>query len=83
MALGKCPAIQVRVEAHTDSSGADAYNLGLSKRRAASVVDFLVSQGIASARLQSQGYGETKPIAPNNTPEGRAANRRVELRPLH
>lgn len=72
--------INVEVAAHTDSQGTDAYNMGLSERRAASVMEYLTSHGIDAGRLTSKGYGETEPIAANDTPEGRAANRRVELR---
>lgn len=69
----------VQVVAHTDSSGAAEYNLELSERRAASVVRYLVSNGIDQSRLGSAGRGETDPIATNETAAGRAENRRVEL----
>ena len=72
--------INVEVAAHTDSSGSDKYNQSLSERRAASVMDYLVSHGIAADRVSSKGYGESQPIADNSTSEGRAQNRRVELR---
>jgi OOP family OmpA-OmpF porin len=68
------------IEGHTDSTGADAYNLKLSQRRAESVVQYLVSKGIAASRLTAQGFGETMPVADNATAEGRALNRRVLLR---
>ncbi len=67
----------VRVEGHTDNQGKAASNLKLSDRRAASVVKYLVQKGVPAARLQSAGYGDTKPIADNATVEGRAKNRRV------
>ncbi|NJW53855.1 OmpA family protein [Salinimicrobium oceani] len=67
------------IEGHTDSTGSDAYNLKLSKERAASVRDFLINAGIPSARLTSEGYGESQPIASNNTSKGRQQNRRVEI----
>ncbi len=70
---------QISVEGHTDSRGSDAYNMRLSKQRAASVVNWLVQHGIARKRLQSQGFGETRPIDTNDTEEGRANNRRVEF----
>jgi len=70
---------KLSVEGHTDSKGKDAYNLDLSKRRAASVVKFLKKQGVEGGRLVSQGYGETKPITTNKTSKGRAQNRRVEF----
>lgn len=64
---------------HTDSTGSDAYNLQLSQRRAEAVASYLVSQGIKRERLITVGAGEAYPIASNDTEEGRAANRRVEL----
>ena len=67
------------VSAHTDAVGSDEYNLALSKRRAISVVDWLVSHGIKKERLMSEGYGEMRPVAPNDTDDGRRLNRRVEL----
>jgi len=67
------------VHGHTDSKGSDTYNQKLSTDRAASVRNAIISEGIASKRLQSSGYGEEKPIATNETKEGRAKNRRVEL----
>ncbi len=70
---------KVRVEGHTDSRGSDKSNLSLSKRRAKAVQDFLVSKGISSDRLDSEGFGETKPIASNKSKSGRASNRRVEF----
>ncbi len=69
----------VRILAHTDSNGSESYNLGLSNRRAKSVVDYLVSSGIDGSRLSAEGLGETQPVADNATAEGRARNRRVEL----
>jgi OOP family OmpA-OmpF porin len=76
------PGVGVRVEGHTDSTGPDAYNQGLSERRAASVRKYLVDHGIGAARLTSVGFGESRPIATNDTREGRALNRRVELHVL-
>jgi len=73
------PTITVRVEGHTDSYGSDAYNQKLSDRRVHSVVQYLVKKGIPAARLQGQGFGESRPIAPNDTDEGRAKNRRTEF----
>ncbi|MEA2110576.1 MAG: OmpA family protein [Campylobacterota bacterium] len=67
------------VHGHTDNKGSDTYNHKLSKERAASVRKAIITEGIESSRLQSQGYGEEKPIASNETEEGRAQNRRVEL----
>lgn len=68
-----------KVKGHTDSTGPESYNQGLSERRAQSVVDYLVSQGVSSAVVSTEGYGESQPIATNDTAEGRQANRRVEF----
>jgi outer membrane protein OmpA-like peptidoglycan-associated protein len=70
----------VDVYGHTDSVGSDAYNQTLSERRATSVADYLASHGVQSARIGTRGYGETQPVASNDTEEGRAANRRVEIK---
>ncbi|MCO5071533.1 MAG: OmpA family protein [Rhizobiaceae bacterium] len=69
----------VDVYGHTDSTGNDQYNYELSERRAMSVANYLYSQGIDGRRFAVQGFGETRPIASNATPDGRAANRRVEI----
>lgn len=69
----------IRIGGHTDSSGDDNYNQTLSERRAASVGQFLVTQGVMSGRVMSTGYGERYPIASNDSAAGRQANRRVEL----
>lgn len=71
--------LAIKVDGHTDSVGSDAYNQGLSERRAASVVDYLFSQGVPADKLTSHGFGESKPLADNGTDEGRAQNRRVEI----
>ncbi len=72
--------LKIRIEGHTDSTGQAAHNQDLSERRAASVKTYLVSKGgVDAARLTSQGFGAIKPVASNDTPEGRQANRRVEL----
>jgi len=71
--------IRVSVEGHTDSRGTDEYNEGLSIRRANAVADYLEDGGITRSRLEVTGFGETKPIATNDTDDGRAQNRRVEL----
>jgi len=73
------PELRIRVEGHTDSVGADDYNLRLSQARAESVVKYLIGQGIDPNRLEARGYGESMPLADNATPEGRAKNRRVEF----
>lgn len=71
--------IRVRIEGHTDSVGSAEYNQGLSQRRAESVRTYLISQGVAGDRMTAVGYGEERPVATNETPEGRALNRRVEI----
>jgi len=77
--LNENSVVHVRVEGHTDSRGSDEYNRKLSERRAQSVVAYLVSQGIDANRLSAIGYGESAPVAPNDTPENMYKNRRVEL----
>ncbi|MDQ3056189.1 MAG: OmpA family protein [Pseudomonadota bacterium] len=84
--LKRYPDLRVEVAGHTDSIGSDAYNQGLSERRARAVYDYLTSNGIDAGRLAGPtGYGESRPIAPNtnedgsDNPEGRARNRRTEL----
>lgn len=71
--------VRVRIEGHTDSVGSAAYNEQLSQERADSVADYLASQGVARDRMQTTGYGESQPVATNDTDAGRAENRRVEL----
>jgi OOP family OmpA-OmpF porin len=78
-ALESAPDIRVEVGGHTDARGSDDYNQRLSERRAASVRDYLVDKGIDAARLSAVGYGEAKPVADNDSDEGREQNRRVEL----
>jgi len=74
--------VRVKIEGHTDSIGPEAYNQGLSERRAKAVEEYLASKGISADRLEIMGYGPSSPIAPNDTKEGRAMNRRVELKVL-
>lgn len=76
------PELSVEIGAHTDSVGSADYNLGLSQRRAESVMMYLIASGISANRMSAVGYGLTRPIASNDTAEGRAENRRVELRPV-
>ena len=77
---GEFPDARIEVAGHTDSTGEDAYNQDLSQRRAQTVLDYLVGQGVRAERLSATGYGEAAPVAGNDTREGRAQNRRVELR---
>ncbi|MFA7492931.1 MAG: OmpA family protein [Proteiniphilum sp.] len=73
------PDTDVKIYGHTDSTGSDAINNPLSQRRAESVYNYLVSKGVSGARMLSEGFGSTEPIADNNTQAGRAQNRRVEV----
>jgi len=74
------PELQkIGIHGHTDDDGDEKYNQSLSQRRAKAVLDWLVAHGVAKARLESQGFGETKPIADNTTATGREQNRRVEF----
>jgi outer membrane protein OmpA-like peptidoglycan-associated protein len=77
--LQKYPERRVVIEGHTDSVGSDAYNLDLSQRRAESVRDFLLQNGVNAAQMSTHGYGKASPVASNDTAEGRQQNRRVEL----
>lgn len=81
MLQGK-PELRIAIAGHTDSQASDTYNLDLSKRRAQAVVKWLTDKGIAASRLQAQGFGETQPVADNDSAAGRALNRRVEIRDL-
>lgn len=80
--LEKNPEMEVEVQGHTDNTGSATYNQWLSEKRAQKVKDYLVSKGIDSSRLEAKGYGLTQPVASNATEEGRAQNRRVELKRL-
>ncbi len=80
--LKRYPGIVVEISGHTDNTGSFQYNMKLSQRRAEAVVQYLISQGVPPESLVAKGYGPTKPIAPNSTPEGRALNRRVEAKIL-
>jgi OmpA-OmpF porin, OOP family len=78
--LSQNPDVRVKIVGHTDSDGADASNLDLSKRRGASVKNELVKTfGIDASRLESDGFGESKPVAPNDSPVNKSLNRRVEF----
>lgn len=73
------PSLHLAVEGHTDSVGSDDYNQQLSERRAESVRDYFIQQGIPASAVEARGFGKSEPIASNDTPEGRQQNRRVEL----
>jgi len=77
--LKSCPNIPVRVEGHTDSIGSDDYNQRLGLRRAQAVRQYFVDRGLSAGRVSAKSFGESRPIASNDTDEGRALNRRVEL----
>lgn len=77
--LKRNPNVEIEIHGHTDNKGSDDYNLELSQGRSQAVMDYIVSQGIEAYRLAAIGYGETKPIDTNDTDEGRANNRRVEV----
>lgn len=77
--LKRLPRLRVEMQGHTDSSGSDAYNLSLSERRANSVREFLVAEGVPAERVTARGYGEGQPVSNNGTAEGRAMNRRVVM----
>ena len=77
--LSTYPGLEIEVEGHTDSVGSDEYNQSLSERRAASVRDYLVSQGIPRETIEAMGFGESRPVVGNQTASGRQQNRRVEL----
>jgi outer membrane protein OmpA-like peptidoglycan-associated protein len=70
---------KILVEGHTDSKGSEASNMELSRARAEAVASYLASRGVPKEQITSQGYGPSRPVADNNTPEGRANNRRVEI----
>jgi OmpA-OmpF porin, OOP family len=78
-ATNGCPGMGVEIEGHTDAEGVTERNQALSERRAQSVRNFLISAGVTEGRLKAIGYGELKPIAPNDTAENRAINRRIEF----
>jgi len=78
--LTQYPQTLIRVEGHTDSVGTEAYNMDLSFRRANSVRDLLVQRGVTMSRIQPVGFGETMPVATNDTEAGRQLNRRVEIK---
>jgi outer membrane protein OmpA-like peptidoglycan-associated protein len=77
--LNKYADTNIMLAGHTDSTGSEEHNLGLSRRRARSVADFLTTQNVDPARFAVEGYGKSDPIASNDTSEGRAENRRVEV----
>lgn len=81
-ALKAQPNLKIEIQGHTDSTGAHGYNMTLSEKRAQSVKAYLIAKGIANSRLTTKGYGPDMPIDSNATKDGRARNRRVEIKPL-
>ena len=77
--LNKYPETRIRIEGHTDSTGSEAYNLKLSEQRAQAVKAALIAKNVDAARLETVGFGETRPVADNNLEAGRQLNRRVEM----
>jgi OOP family OmpA-OmpF porin len=80
MILKRHTDLKVEIAGHTDSRGNEAYNQGLSERRAQAVADYLVAHDANGSNITVKGYGENQPVADNGSDEGRASNRRVELR---
>lgn len=78
--LNEDAALKLDIEGHTDNTGTDKVNIPLSQNRAKAVYDYLVGKGIEAARLSSEGYGSSKPVADNKTAAGRTLNRRVEMK---
>ena len=76
----ECPSFKISIEGHTDSEGIPERNNPLSERRAKAVVDYLTAAGVDGSRLSAIGYGADRPIADNETAEGRAKNRRIEFK---
>ncbi len=77
--LAASPTLQCKINGYTDSTGEADFNLTLSKRRAEATKDYMVSRGIAASRLTAEGFGQSNPLATNDTPEGRRQNRRIEF----
>lgn len=78
--LQSCPQVRMEISGHTDSDGDDAANQALSEARAGAVRDWLANAGVASSAISAKGYGETRPLAPNDTDDNKAKNRRIEFR---
>jgi peptidoglycan-binding protein ArfA len=77
--LKACPTAHATINGYSDNSGAEAINVSLSNQRAQTVADFLIARGVAGVQLVVKGLGSANPLAPNDTPDGRAKNRRVEI----
>ncbi|MDP3527631.1 MAG: OmpA family protein [Hoeflea sp.] len=81
-AARQCGQARLEISGHTDSDGSEADNLALSQRRAEAVLDFMIAAGVPAERMDATGYGESRPVASNDTDAGKAANRRIEFRVL-
>ena len=82
-ALNEQSDVRYEIRGYTDSTGSENYNQGLSERRAKSVQDYLVNKGVSASQVRStNGFGEADPVASNANKEGRAKNRRVEIKPI-
>lgn len=79
--LERNPSMNVTLQGHTDNIGSAEYNMGLSLRRANAIKAYLVEKGIAEGRLETEGFGSTKPLSPNSSESSRSLNRRVVLQP--
>ncbi len=80
--LRKNADLRIEIQGHTDNTGSADYNKNLSEQRARSVMQYFVKKGISPDRLSAKGFGETQPLASNDTARGRAINRRVQLEPV-
>ncbi len=78
--MAQYPQIRVSVDGHTDSQGKESYNMELSRKQAESVMNLLIQSGVNSSQIQTVAYGETMPVASNDTVEGRQRNRRIEIK---
>jgi OOP family OmpA-OmpF porin len=81
--MNQNPGLKIEIQGHTDNKGSAKYNQGLSERRAQAVMTYFLQKGIDPNRLSAKGYGLSRPIASNETDEGRAMNRRVQLEPVY
>ncbi len=81
--LKQYPDSQIRIEGHTDNTGADTVNVRVSRERASAVASYFMNRGVAASQLTVTGYGSTRPIADNNTEAGRSRNRRIEVNPVN
>ena len=81
--LKQYPDSRIRIEGHTDNTGADTVNVRVSRERASAVASYFMSRGVAASQLAVTGYGSTRPIADNSTEAGRSSNRRIEINPVN